>query len=232
MNRGYLTSIAFLVFAVPLLVSAQVVITEIMYDPSGADAGHEWIELYNPGASVVSLTKWKLRVNGASHKISKVSGGDTLAPQAHARITQDAATFIADNATFDGMIFHSSFSLSNTSGMISIIDASNTVVTTKSYKAAPIVKTPKPVHTKSVKKSHASKKFASNSPYTAGVPDDVHVGTGSLDPQVEVAAAAHASPGNASLWWLGVTALTVVAGIATFASRRVAKREWSIEEDA
>jgi len=38
--------------ALPLSVSAQVVISEIMYDlpqDSGADGGREWVEVYNSG---------------------------------------------------------------------------------------------------------------------------------------------------------------------------------------
>jgi hypothetical protein len=42
---------------------AQVVINEIMYNPStdqGADTGYEWVELYNAGAGSVDLGGWRL----------------------------------------------------------------------------------------------------------------------------------------------------------------------------
>lgn|GEM_PF-2125420 len=47
-------------------VYADVVINEIFYDPDGSDAGCEWVELYNNGASAVNLSGWFLQadVNG------------------------------------------------------------------------------------------------------------------------------------------------------------------------
>ncbi len=47
-----------------LLISSisysQVVINEILYDPTGTDTGLEWIELKNIGAGVESLTNYCL----------------------------------------------------------------------------------------------------------------------------------------------------------------------------
>lgn len=40
---------------------AAVVINEVVYNPEGSDAGFEWIELYNDGASAVSLAGWALQ---------------------------------------------------------------------------------------------------------------------------------------------------------------------------
>ncbi|RLF38709.1 MAG: hypothetical protein DRN21_04715, partial [Thermoplasmata archaeon] len=37
------------------------VITEIMYNPAGIDAGNEWIELYNMGASELNLSGWTIK---------------------------------------------------------------------------------------------------------------------------------------------------------------------------
>src|SRR3989339_847976 len=50
-------SIAF--FITPRIVFAQVLINEIMYDLSGADDKHEWVEIYNNGSSPVDLSDWK-----------------------------------------------------------------------------------------------------------------------------------------------------------------------------
>jgi len=48
------------------LVGAQaaVVIQEVCYDPAGADAGQEWVELVNLGSEVVDLGGWILDCNG------------------------------------------------------------------------------------------------------------------------------------------------------------------------
>ena len=40
--------------------SAHIVINEIEQNPSGIDAGNEWVELYNPTTSDVNLDGWKL----------------------------------------------------------------------------------------------------------------------------------------------------------------------------
>ncbi|MCB5246432.1 MAG: lamin tail domain-containing protein, partial [Candidatus Cloacimonetes bacterium] len=44
---------------------AQVVINEVCYDPSGADGGKEWIELYNSGNTDVNLAGAKLLSGGS-----------------------------------------------------------------------------------------------------------------------------------------------------------------------
>jgi hypothetical protein len=47
-------------------LSAQVVINEVCYDPDGADAGKEWIELYNTGSADVDLQGAKIFSGGGS----------------------------------------------------------------------------------------------------------------------------------------------------------------------
>ena len=44
----------------------SVVINEVMYDPGNSDDGKEWIELYNPSGSAISLSGWTLKVRGPS----------------------------------------------------------------------------------------------------------------------------------------------------------------------
>lgn len=51
----------FLLFS---FIYGQVVINEVLYDPSGVDTGQEWIELKNQGASSVTLTGYCLYASG------------------------------------------------------------------------------------------------------------------------------------------------------------------------
>lgn len=45
---------------------AQLVINELLPDPDGSDAGHEFVELYNPGEAAIDLGGWQLQfANGA-----------------------------------------------------------------------------------------------------------------------------------------------------------------------
>ena len=46
------------------IVFSQVVINEVLYDPSGTDTGLEWIELKNIGATTMSLTNYCLYASG------------------------------------------------------------------------------------------------------------------------------------------------------------------------
>ncbi|MGJ3241933.1 MAG: lamin tail domain-containing protein [Opitutales bacterium] len=54
-----------LAFAVSSLNGA-IVITEILYNASGADGSQEWVEIYNSGSSTVDVTGWKLNDEDAN----------------------------------------------------------------------------------------------------------------------------------------------------------------------
>ena len=113
-NRG-----AFSLFVVasalflPVCASAQVVISEIMYDLEGSDANREWIEIYNSGSSVVNITEWRLFEGDSNHVLTAV-GSETLAAGGYAVIADDPEKFREDWPSFSGRLFDSSFSLSNT----------------------------------------------------------------------------------------------------------------------
>lgn len=57
---GVRLALAGLVFAVPVLVSAQIEITEIAWMGTAVSANDEWIELRNSGSESVSLSGWTL----------------------------------------------------------------------------------------------------------------------------------------------------------------------------
>ncbi|TSC87173.1 MAG: S-layer-like protein array protein [Parcubacteria group bacterium Gr01-1014_8] len=110
-QRTLLLSIAALF--VPGAVSAQVVITELMYDLSeGSDTGREWIEVWNSGTEPIELTNWKLLEANTNHGINAV-GTETLAPGEYAVIADNPAKFKNDWPSFSGILFDSSFSLNN-----------------------------------------------------------------------------------------------------------------------
>lgn len=114
-----------LVIFAPTLISAQMAISEVMYDlPTGSDSGREWVEIYNGGTSSVKLTDWRLLEGGTNHKITAVSGGENVQPDSYAVIAADALKFRTDWPQFSGQLFDSTFSLNNTGETISIHDAS------------------------------------------------------------------------------------------------------------
>lgn len=97
--------------ALPAAASAQVIITEIMYDlAEGSDSGREWIEVRNVGDTQIDLTAWRLFESNSNHKIA---GARSLAPGEYAIIADDTAKFRADWPAFSGIIYESAFSLNN-----------------------------------------------------------------------------------------------------------------------
>jgi hypothetical protein len=126
-------NLALFVLLVPQIAMAQVAITEIMFDPSGVDSGHEWVEVYNEGTSSIPLSTWKLYEGNANHKIIAASGDSMLAPVAYAVIASNAAKFRNDYPNFAGALFHSAISLDNGGETITLRDRSLTDVDAVSY---------------------------------------------------------------------------------------------------
>jgi hypothetical protein len=95
---------------------AGIVINEIMYDPSGADTTHEWLELFNKGGTGVDLTGWKFWEASTNHGLTLVQGSWNMPPAGYAVIVQDGTTFLADRPAFSGTVLDSTFSLVNSGG--------------------------------------------------------------------------------------------------------------------
>lgn len=62
---------------------AGVLINEVLYDPSGSDAGFEWVELCNDGTSSVDLTGYTIESAGSSWTESYTLGAGSIAPGEH-----------------------------------------------------------------------------------------------------------------------------------------------------
>jgi hypothetical protein len=105
----------------PVCVFAQVVITEIMYDIEGTDTGREWVEVQNTGSTAVDLSLWKLFEANTAHKLVPV-GDISLPALGFAVITDNPDKFKADNPQFSGLLFDSTFSLSNEGEVLVIRD--------------------------------------------------------------------------------------------------------------
>lgn len=114
------TSLVVVCMCAPAVVSAQVLISEIMYDVQGTDTDREWIEIFNAGSSSVHITDWKLFEANTNHGIVAVSGGENLASGAYAVIADNPAKFLLDWPTFSGILLDSTFSLSNTGETLEI----------------------------------------------------------------------------------------------------------------
>lgn len=96
------------------VATAQVSISEIMYDPEGSDAGHEWVAVVNQGSEKVDLLQCKFVEGGSNHNITDVQKGALLGAGEYAVIADNAQTFLSDHPSFSGIVVDSSFSLKNT----------------------------------------------------------------------------------------------------------------------
>lgn len=118
---------------VPALASASVQITEIMYDVSGSDAGREWVEFTNTGASSLDATGFKFFENNTNHALTLLQGSGVLLPGASALIVEDQEKFLADNPSFGGTLFRASFSLGNTGEAVGLKDSALDFLDSISY---------------------------------------------------------------------------------------------------
>jgi len=72
--------------------SGQAVLTEIMFNPAGDESTGEWIEIYNPGDSAVSLSGWRIAIGSGRQALQLPPGAHPgeaswrLAPGAYALI--------------------------------------------------------------------------------------------------------------------------------------------------
>ena len=111
------------IFILPgFFAHASVVITEIMYDVEGADAGREWAEIQNTGPSL-DLTGWKFFENGVNHGLVLAQGNIFIPQNGFAIIADNPEKFFLDWPDFKGTIFDSSFSFSNSGETFILRDA-------------------------------------------------------------------------------------------------------------
>jgi hypothetical protein len=67
------------IFAALHAANAGPIMSEIFYDPVGADDKLEWVELYNPDSVAVDLSTYSLGNGGTSYTYSKVQLAGTIA---------------------------------------------------------------------------------------------------------------------------------------------------------
>ncbi len=136
MNPTQKVSFILLLLLVAGPAQASVQITEIMYDVSGTDTGREWIELTNTGSGALDVSSFKLFEANTNHALSLVAGTGVLQPGSSAIIADDATKFKIDWPSYSGVLFDSSFSLSNTGESLAIKDSSLEILDSITYDGA------------------------------------------------------------------------------------------------
>lgn len=117
---------------IPASAFASVLFSEVMYDVPGTDTGHEWVEIQNAGSGTLDLAGWKFFEANTNHGLSLVQGAG-IPPGGYGVIADDPTKFLADWPSYTGVLFDSSFSLSNTGEALALKDDSGTVADSLSY---------------------------------------------------------------------------------------------------
>lgn len=104
-----------------------------MYDVSGTDTDREWIEVKNEGSTPLDLSLYKFFEANTNHSLAVSQGNQSIPAGGFAVIADKPANFLADNPSFSGALFDSSFSLSNSGEELSIKDAEGNVTDTVAY---------------------------------------------------------------------------------------------------
>jgi len=110
----------------------SILVNELMANPTGADAGNEWVEVVNAGGFDVDLGGWTLGDAARADRHSFAPG--TLLAAHSALVLFDAGT----HADVPGALVSSSgaLSLNNTGDVVTLADAQGTAVSVASYGTA------------------------------------------------------------------------------------------------
>jgi plastocyanin len=119
---------------IPHVVSANIILTEIMYDPPGADTGREWIEVYNNADSPIDLATLRFFENNVAHTMKTYNApAALLLANTHAIIADNPDKFLIDYPMYAGLLIDSAFSLNNTGEPLSIQTSDAVVQSTVTY---------------------------------------------------------------------------------------------------
>jgi hypothetical protein len=124
------------IFSCPSAVSAQVIISEIMYDAEGPDDGREWVEIYNGGSENIDLSGWSFYEADTNHKLTS-ENSYVLNAGSYAIIANDATQFLSEWPSLEALVLDSSFSLrskDNIGEYIAIRDADKNETDGLTYK--------------------------------------------------------------------------------------------------
>jgi len=139
-TRLYSILIVALFFSWISFVSADLEITEVMYDPEGTDTNREWIKLYNNGNEDITIisgkTKSAWRFSDGENGETKHYINDTLviSSGSYAILASDKTTFLDEYSSYSNDdVADTSMSLNNTSGIVKVWDSSGSIVASFEY---------------------------------------------------------------------------------------------------
>lgn len=113
-------------------VYAEMMISEIMYNPSGTETKKEWIELYNKGEDSINVSGWKID-DGTLRALSLYGGSYVIEKKSFAIISRNGENFSNEYPDYNGTIFTSTFSLNNAGKELYLYDKDNQLIDFVNY---------------------------------------------------------------------------------------------------
>ena len=137
-------SLALLMFALGIVQTHALIVSEVMSNPTGDDGGREWIEIYNETNTDIDLSSMTVSIkSGTAVVATSLQGGLILPPNGYAiigslvSVSSGQTKFLQDYATYSGILFKSSISLVNTGATSIDIKLQGSIVASiPSYTAA------------------------------------------------------------------------------------------------
>ncbi len=132
-NKNYFIYFILILLLIPYITKAQILITEVMYNPKGNDADREWFEAINLGESIkVKTGKDGWRIFDGKSRILK--GEDFIWDKNEIIIfAQNKNNFLNEHPNFKNKIIESSFYLKNKEGYIKLIDENKNILAEFKY---------------------------------------------------------------------------------------------------
>lgn len=121
MKKKAIIIFLFLIFCLKVQAAeSDLQISEIMYDVSGVDSGHEWLEIFNTGSDlVVASSTWRF-FDSSNHAINLYQGSSTIGVNDYFILADNAENFLIDYPDYQGTLFDTVMSLPNSSSTMSL----------------------------------------------------------------------------------------------------------------
>ncbi len=188
----FITLALLMAVILPAYVHAQLVITKVMANPAGSNAGRQWIQISNTGTTSVDLGAKDIRLytTSGNHLIKEyANGGTVLTAGSVGVIAENPTSYLIDFPNYIGPLFKSSFTLPIT-GIVGIIQTDGTMLVKKAYTSPVLPKATKPkASSKSTTKRATTTSKGSTSHVTAKSKSS-YDSTGTLAPAAAASAAA------------------------------------------
>jgi hypothetical protein len=125
-----------LVLVAAVLVSgvcAEMMISEIMYNPGSPEDEKEWIELYNNGTNAADISGWKLKAGSSVNNITFFRGGSLIDSDSFMILARNGTAFAGGYPLYTGPIFEFNSDLANTGKDLYLFNQHNEVMDSVNY---------------------------------------------------------------------------------------------------